>query len=275
MTRQIETQEDLVIPEFNTNKNVSVCTLASGSKGNSVYISNGSTSILIDAGFSGIEIEKRLKSKGLDPKNLDAIIVSHEHSDHIRGVGVLSRRFDIPVYINRKTEQASIDLTGNIQKKNYFNCGVSFQINSMSIHPCSTPHDAAESACFTISHENIKIGIATDMGMATAMVKQHLKGCSLLILEANHDLEMLTNGTYPWYLKQRIKSRTGHLSNVDAKNLLFDVAHNQLKHVILAHLSEENNLPEKATRVVGEAITQYNINLFSARQDRPSDIFHL
>jgi phosphoribosyl 1,2-cyclic phosphodiesterase len=265
----------LVIPEFNTNKNVSVCTLASGSKGNSVYISNGSTSILIDAGFSGIEIEKRLKSKGLDPKNLDAIIVSHEHSDHIRGVGVLSRRFDIPVYMNRKTDNASAAQTGNIQKKYYFNCGVSFQINSLSIHPFSTSHDAAESACFTISHDNIKIGIATDMGMATAMVKQHLKGCSLLILEANHDLEMLTNGTYPWHLKQRIKSRTGHLSNVDAKNLLSEVAHNQLKHVILAHLSEENNLPEKATRVVGEAITQYNINLYPARQDRPSDIFHL
>ena len=265
----------MVIPEFNVKNNLSVCTLASGSKGNSVFISNGSTSILVDAGFSGIEIEKRLKSRGLDPKKLDAILVSHEHSDHIRGVGILSRRFGIPVYINRKTEKASIAQTGDIKKKYYFNCGVSFHINNLSIHPFSTSHDAAEPACFTISHNNIKVGIATDMGIATAMVKEHLKGCSLLVLEANHDPEMLAKGPYPWHTKQRIKSRTGHLSNVDAKNLLSEIAHNKLKHVILAHLSKKNNLPEKAKRVVGEAITQYNINLYPARQDKASDIFHL
>ena len=271
----IEMQEVLGIPGFNMGKNLSVCALASGSKGNAFFISNGSTSILVDAGFSGIEIEKRLESKGLNPENLDAILVSHEHTDHIRGVGVLARRFKIPVYMNRETDKASMAQTGNIKNKYYFNCGSSFRINKLSIHPFSISHDAAAPACFTISYNDIKVGIATDMGMVTSMAKEHLKECSLLILEANHDPEMLAKGPYPWHLKQRIKGRTGHLSNFDAKKLLSEVAHDKLQHVILAHLSEKNNLPEKAINVVGEGITQYKINLYPARQDKASDLFVL
>lgn len=254
---------------------LSVCVLASGSKGNAIYISDGLTSILVDAGLSGIEIERRLKSKGLCPEDLDAILVSHEHNDHIQGVGILSRRFDLPVYINRKTIEASSSYIGNIQNIVNFDTGLPFAINNLKIHPFSISHDAEDPAGFTICLNNTKIGIATDLGIATAMVKEHLKGCALLILEANHDPDMLQNGPYPWPLKQRIKDRTGHLSNEDSKNLLHEVQHDRLKHVILAHMSETNNTPEKALNVVGQAITHSRTRITVASQDVSGDLIRI
>ncbi len=254
--------------------NLAVCMLASGSKGNAIFISDGSTSILVDAGLSGIEIERRMKSKGLCPEDLDAILVSHEHSDHIQGVGVLARRFRLPVYCNSKTIKASPQI-GNIEDVQSFECGSTFTINNLSIHPFSVSHDAEDPSGFTISQKETKIGIATDLGIGTSMVKEHLKGCSLLIIEANHDQTMLENGPYPWPVKQRIKSRIGHLSNEDSKRLLNEVKHDRLLHVILAHLSEINNTPQEAIRVVGQAINNFNIRLAVATQDRCGDVFHL
>jgi phosphoribosyl 1,2-cyclic phosphodiesterase len=169
---------------------LAVCTLASGSKGNSTYISDGTTAILIDAGLSGAEIEKRLNSRNLTAAQLDGIAVSHEHSDHIKAVGVLSRRYNLPVYINRNAGDALKQL-GKIQQLRMFDCGATFQINNLIIHPFSISHDAADPVGFTIGHNGTKIGIATDLGIATAMVKEHLKSCSLLILESNHDPDML------------------------------------------------------------------------------------
>ena len=234
---------------------LTLCMLSSGSKGNSIYISDGSTSILVDAGLSGIEIERRMKSKELFPEKLDAIVVSHEHADHIHGVGVLSRRYRIPVYISRKTFKAASPFIGEICEYNKFECGEMFTINNLSFHPFSISHDAEDTAGFTVSNSSTKIGIATDLGIATTMVKEHLKKCSVLILEANHDPDMLANGPYPWPLKQRIKSRTGHLSNEQSKALLQEIQHDGLEHVILSHLSETNNTPQKAVSVVGQAIT--------------------
>lgn len=226
----------------------------------------------MDAGLSGIEIERRLQSKGLDPNKLDAILVSHEHTDHISGVGVLARRFHLPVFMSPKTETAAALRLGKIPQKKFFENGSQFIIKTLTIHPFSTSHDAADSSGFTLNCNGIKIGIATDLGIAPMMVKEHLKGCSLLILEANHDHEMLINGPYPWDLKQRIKSRTGHLSNLEAKNLLNDIINNQLSHVILAHLSETNNHFQKAFNSVSEAITGYRTQLTVARQDKPGKI---
>ncbi|MBT3310808.1 MAG: MBL fold metallo-hydrolase [Desulfobacterales bacterium] len=253
---------------------LSVCMLSSGSKGNAVYISDGTTSILLDAGLSGIKIQKRLESRGLLPENLDAILVSHEHSDHIRGVGVLSRRFDIPVYINNKTHGASPGL-GKINRIKTFDCGRDFKINNLKIHPFSVSHDAKDPAGFTITQNGKKIGVATDLGIATHMVKEHLKDCSMLIIEANHDPVMLEEGPYPWPLKQRIKSRVGHLSNEDSKKLLMEVKHDHLSHVLLAHLSEQNNSPEKAKSVVGEALNNSPTRLSVALQDICSEVFIL
>ena len=253
---------------------LSVCILASGSKGNAIYVSDGLTSILVDAGLSGIEIQRRLKTKGLCPEDLDAIIVSHEHSDHIQSVGVLSRRFNLPVYMSHKTKEASQQL-GSICDLRYFECGTAFNINNLFLHPFSISHDAIDPAGFTVEKSGTKIGIATDLGIATLMVKEHLKECALLILEANHDPDMLINGPYPWPLKQRIKSRTGHLSNNDSATLLKELLHDRLCHVILAHLSETNNTPEKALSTVGNALNNCKARLDVATQDRCTDLLYL
>ena len=263
MTDNIASEQFQVKPDYN----LGVCILASGSKGNAVFISSGDTSLLIDAGLSGIEIERRLKSRGLDPKNLDAILVSHEHSDHIQGVGVLSRRYKLPVYINSKTRKASVSQLGNLYDSKNFECGSTFTINDLSIHPFSISHDAKDPCGFTVNQNGTKIGIATDLGIATSMVKAHLKGCTLLILEANHDEKMLINGPYPWPVKQRVKSRIGHLSNEESKALLNELQHDGLKHVMLAHLSETNNTPQKAFNEVGQALTRCEPRLYVASQN--------
>ena len=253
---------------------LAVCILASGSKGNATYISDGQTSILVDAGLSGIELERRLAVRGLAPEGLDAIIVSHEHSDHIKGVGVLSRRYHLPVYINQKTAQASPQL-GRLHELREFECGQAFNIRRLAVHPFSISHDAEDPAGFTIGNNGTTIGIATDLGVATSMVKEHLKRCALLILEANHDPKMLETGPYPWPLKQRIKSRVGHLSNPESKTLLQQLPHEQLQHVILAHLSENNNTPEKAFDEVAGALTGCEARLSVAAQHTSGPIIYL
>lgn len=243
-----------------------ICTLASGSKGNSIYVSNGETAILIDAGLSGVEIERRLQSKNIPIKSIDAIVVSHEHADHIQGVGVLSRRHDLPVYLSPQTNDAASAQLGKIRQIRHFSCGMDFSINTLTIRPFSISHDASDPAGFTIGSNGKKIGIATDLGIATTMVKEHLKDCRCIVLEANHDLRMLEQGPYPWPLKQRIKGRTGHLSNESSRELLMEVLHEQLSHVILGHLSETNNTPETALRVVTEQLTGTRLDVTVAGQ---------
>jgi len=246
---------------------VNVCILASGSRGNAIYVSRGETSILIDAGLSGIQIQRRMASRGIKPENLDAILVTHEHSDHILGAGVLSRRYHLPVYISRDTKKAAGTALGKINKVNHFSPGESFNINGMCIHPFSISHDAVDPSGFTITSGNKKIGIATDLGIATSMVKEHLKQCALLIIESNHDPEMLDKGPYPWPLKQRIKSRTGHLSNPDAAKLITEVQSSTLSHIILGHLSHENNTPEIAENTVKPVVKGTSIRVHVALQD--------
>jgi phosphoribosyl 1,2-cyclic phosphodiesterase len=255
--------------------NLAVCILASGSKGNAIFVSGGSTSILVDAGLSGIEIERRLKSRGLFPEDLDAILVSHEHTDHIQGVGVLSRRFNLPVYISRKTQKAATLQLGNVYDLEMFECGSTFKIEDLTIHPFSVSHDAEDPAGFTVSQNGTKMGIATDLGIATSIVKNHLQACVLLILEANHDVDMLNKGPYPWPLKQRIRSRTGHLSNEAAKLLLEEVQHDRLAHVTLAHLSEINNTPQKALSEVSQSTTRCNAHIDVAAQDACGELLRL
>jgi len=254
---------------------VRVCVLASGSKGNATYISNGSAAVLVDAGLSGVEIERRLASRGLNPDTLDAILVTHEHSDHIKGVGVLSRRFKLPVYLNRKTEAAASTQLGRLHDRRYFECGTAFRLNRFTFHPFSISHDAEDPAGFTVDCSGKKIGIATDLGIASHVVKAHLSACSLLILEANHDPEMLEYGPYPWPLKQRVSGRTGHLSNEASRDLLESVQHKALSHVILAHLSEVNNTPNHAFSTVIRGITRSNPKIHVACQDESGEIVEL
>jgi len=250
---------------------LTVCVLASGSKGNAIYVSDGQAAILVDAGLSGREIERRLQSRGLHAEDLCALVLSHEHADHVQGVGVLSRRYRLPVYISRKTAEAAYRL-GKVADTVYFECGEAFQIAGLDIHPISLSHDAEDPAGFTIRSNGLKLGIVTDLGVVTSMVREHLKGCHALILEANHDDDMLLNGPYPWPLKQRIRSRIGHLSNNDSSTLLSDILHDRLQHVILAHLSETNNTPEEALRSIAPALIGSQTQLHVAQQHRCGEL---
>jgi phosphoribosyl 1,2-cyclic phosphodiesterase len=253
---------------------LSVCVLASGSKGNSVYVSDGESAVLVDAGLSGKAIEGRMRERGLDPAALTAILVSHEHTDHVQGVGVLSRRYRLPVYLAPGTLGA-VPKVGRLHETHPFECGCDFSIGGLRIHPFSISHDAADPAGFTFQCNGTKIGIATDLGLATAMVRERLKACTLLVLEANHDPDMLMDGPYPWPLKQRIKGRSGHLSNQESKDLLGEIQHENLAHVVLAHLSETNNTPDAAYRTVASALTKCAPTLSVAHQDRCGELIRL
>jgi len=258
-----------------TNTHLTVCILASGSKGNAILVADNQTRILFDAGLSGIEIERRCQAKGFHPDQLDAIVVSHEHSDHIQGVGVLARRFGLPVHISKKTGQSAGTTLGKIADIRYFECGNPFTISTWTISPFSISHDAEDPAGFTILSNGMKIGIATDLGIVTNMVKERLKACQVLILEANHDPDMLINGPYPWPLKQRIQSRTGHLSNADSRELVTALKHDGLEHVVLAHLSETNNTPQKAMQEVGLALNGCSTKLHVATQEVCAEVLQI
>ena len=226
--------------------------LASGSKGNSVVVCSARTRILIDAGLSGRELGRRLARSPVGAERLDALLVSHEHQDHVRGAGVLSRRFDLPVYLSRGTRECLPQEVGEIAQTLPIESGVTITVGDIRITPFDISHDAREPLGFRIEHEGTLLGICTDLGIATQLVKTRLQGCHGLVVEANHDTDRLLNGPYPWHLKQRIRSRHGHLSNVDSLELLKNLHHEGLRAVTFAHLSEINNDP----RLVRECLLE-------------------
>jgi phosphoribosyl 1,2-cyclic phosphodiesterase len=238
-----------------------VCTLASGSSGNAVYIATEDTKLLVDAGLSGRAIVCRLEEIGVSGDELDAILVTHEHNDHVKGVGVLSRRYDLPVYATRATWEAMPAGTGVIKEENqrYITAGDGFDIGSQKIEVFGTSHDAADSVGFTFSHGCYKIGLATDTGCLNNFIRQRLSDADLLVFEANHDLQMLRDGRYPWPLKQRILSDRGHLSNTAAGHCLTALVSGKTKAVVLAHLSKENNCPELAYSTVAAILEGHGL----------------
>lgn len=258
-----------------TDDAISLCVLASGSRGNSVYLAAGEEALLIDVGLSGREIEKRIRQQSLDLRHVTAILVTHEHSDHIRGVGVLARRYNLPVYMTAPTHQAARKTIGQLPECRHFQPGTGFRVANFKVHPFALSHDAADPVGFTFAANGSRIGIATDLGIATGLVKEHLKHCDLLLVEANHDIDMLTDGPYPWHLKQRIRSRNGHLSNVAVGDLLCEIAHQNLRQIVLGHLSETNNSPQAAQRTVEEALASFSIPIHTACQDDTSPVFRL
>jgi phosphoribosyl 1,2-cyclic phosphodiesterase len=253
---------------------LSVCILGSGSRGNAIFVSDGVTSILIDAGFSAREIDRRMRQRGLDPAGLSAVLVTHEHTDHVRGIERLVRRHRLPVYLTAGTRQEATALHA-LPEIHPFACGRDFRINTLSVRPFSISHDAADPAGFTIGANGSRIGIATDLGQVTALVREHLRGCRLLIVEANHDPDMLMNGPYPWFLKQRIRSRTGHLANHETGRLLADILHPGLEQVVLAHLSETNNTPDKALAEMAALFPGTPVRFDAASQNAPSPLLSL
>ncbi len=218
--------------------------LASGSRGNAILVCSAKTRILVDAGTTCKELVARLGKTRAEAKSLDALLISHEHSDHVSAAGTLSRKFDLPVYMTKGTLENLPPNMGHCASFTVFATGRSFRIGDLTIDPFAISHDAGEPAGFIIENDGMRLGICTDLGIATNLVKVKLKGCHGLVLEANHDVNKLLDGPYPWFLKQRIKSAHGHLSNEDACNLLETVHHEQLRCVIFAHMSETNNHPD-------------------------------
>ncbi len=258
------------------NHVLSVCVLASGSKGNAIHITDGDTAILIDAGLSAKETRRRMDIRGLPYESIDAIVISHEHNDHIRGAGAISRKLKIPVYINEGTFAAGEDVIKTPHEIRWMDCGSPFSIKGLRIHPFSISHDAADPAGFVIEKNGTKIGLATDLGIANLVVREHLKQSNLLIIESNHDPAMLMeNERYPWPLKQRVKGRKGHLANEDTEALLAELVHERLYHVILAHLSEENNAPHIALSSARRVLEGFPAVLSVAMQHEPGHVIHV
>ncbi|WP_020676285.1 MBL fold metallo-hydrolase [Geopsychrobacter electrodiphilus] len=226
-----------------------VCLLASGSRGNATLIESDGCHLLIDAGLSAREIDRRLREIGLSADDLDALLVTHEHHDHVSGIGPLARRHKIPVYIVPETA-AAISRLGSIADIRYITAGQRFTHAGLEISSFSTTHDAVDPIGFTIDSREGRIGYATDLGLSTRLVVDRLEGSRILVLESNHDEQMLLDGPYPWHLKQRIQGRHGHLSNRSAAELLQRLAWDGLEAVFLAHLSEENNHPELAQQEI-------------------------
>jgi phosphoribosyl 1,2-cyclic phosphodiesterase len=254
---------------------VRICLLASGSRGNALYIESTESRILIDAGLSARELTRRLEGIGVRGEDIDALLVTHEHTDHAQGVGPMSRRFNLPVYLHHETRRALPKL-GRISDLVEFSSGDVFDLKDLRITPFPITHDAAAPVGYTIETSAGKIGVATDLGMATRLVCERLQGCRILVLESNHDEEMLRDGPYPWPLKQRIRGNHGHLSNLAAGQLLGDLVSDRLEAVFLAHLSEENNRPELALRSAREVLDQQNLcgpQLVVGTQDQPTVCF--
>ena len=252
------------------------CSLYSGSSGNCLFLQTSNTKILIDAGESAKKISSALSSIEINPTDIDAILVTHEHSDHVKGLGTFSKKYDIPVYANTKTWDAMEEQASKINEKNqkHFTIEENFEIGDLKIHPFKIPHDAANPCGFNIIHNNKKISIATDIGHMTSNIAHKLEDSSFVLLEANYDPNILKCSPYPYLLKQRIAGPNGHLANIDAGRTISFLLNSGLEAVMLGHLSKENNFPELAYKtVVDELISNnYNENALSISVAKRSDL---
>lgn len=250
--------------------------LGSGSRGNSVYVESRDTAILLDCGFSGKETAARLRSIGKDLEDLDAILVTHEHIDHVAGVGVLGRKCKIPIYANNGTFEGADKRIGKIPEKYEIETGVGFSIHDMLIKPFRISHDTQDPVGYVIESGGVRIGYCTDTGKATHLMAQRLKGCNGLILEFNHDPIMLKEGPYPLSVQQRVRSSHGHLSNKEAANFLEMIWHEDMQVLVLAHLSETNNIPKLAEIAVDDVKVDKEITkVVVARQHEATKLFKL
>jgi len=253
-----------------------VCVLASGSSGNCIYVESPTTALLIDAGLSARETLRRLTAIGREPARIQAICITHDHSDHVAGVPRLHKLHGWELYANGDTARA-VDPKQQLPWR-LFTAGSRFQIGDIELLPFSLPHDAYDPVGFVLTHGRSRLGIATDLGMATQLARHHLRGCHLLVLEANHDEVMVKNSFRPWELKRRILSRQGHLSNETAAELLVDVAGDTLQQVFLAHLSSECNNVDLALHTVRTRLTAAgfgHVHVRPTHPDRPSEFGEL
>lgn len=261
-----------------------VSILGSGSNGNAAFVATSNVRVLVDAGFSFRQITKRLRAIGEDPGDLDAVLITHEHSDHCTGLQTLVKRTGKPIYLTARTASA-IDwgelMSGEAPppRLETFEAGARLEIGDLAVDTFTIPHDAVDPVGLAFRSNGSKAALVTDLGYMTASVKHHIRGADFLLLESNHDLEMLRVGPYPWFVKQRVASRVGHLSNQAACEFLsggeFDRA---ARILLLGHLSGNNNHPEMARRDAEQALAGAGagrIKLAVADQDAPSEVFEL
>lgn len=241
---------------------VRFCSLYSGSSGNSIFVGTDRTRLLVDAGVSGVRISGALRELCVEPERIDGILITHEHSDHIKGAGIFSRKYDVPIYAREKTWCAMRRELGKLKEENikvieqeYFTVG------DIDICHYSIPHDAADPAAYTFYAEGRKISVATDLGFVSEAVHTHLTGSDVVLIESNHDVEMLKNGSYPWPLKKRILGERGHLSNDGAAELAAELALTGTRYIYLGHLSQENNEPELALRTSCGVIAEHGLRV--------------
>lgn len=258
------------------------CSLYSGSSGNSLFVETENTKLLVDAGVSSKKIEQALHDINVEPSLIDAILITHEHSDHVQGLGTFSKKFDIPVFANDKTLDNMPSQVDKISSKNIkkFNVSEKFEIGDLEINSFAIPHDAANPCGFTIKNNNKKISIATDIGHMTNDILKNLDGSNFILLESNYDPEVLKCSKYPFYLKSRIAGPTGHLSNIIAGKTISYLLNSGLNTALLGHLSKESNFPELAYQtVINELIeNDYNENsllLSIASRTEHSKIFKI
>ncbi len=258
------------------------CSLYSGSTGNSLLVKNDNTCILVDAGVSGIKIVEALNSINIDISQIQAILVTHEHTDHVKSVGTLSKKYNIPVFANKETWSAMPTESKKVplECQKTFTIDNKFNIGSLEILPFSIPHDATNPCGFNIFGSNKKISIATDIGHITPSIFANLQNSSFILLESNYDPDILQYSSYPYTLKKRISGPNGHLPNKEAGDTISKLINSGLKSVMLGHLSKENNFPELAHQTVVEELisNHYNensINLYVASRFEPSNFLEV
>lgn len=257
-----------------------LCSIASGSSGNCVYVGSDTTHLLLDVGISAKRTEAGLKELGLKMSDIDGIFITHEHADHISGLGVIARKYGVPIYGTRGTIEAvkQTHSLGEIDDDlfQYIRSDEKCTIKDVALYPIRTSHDAAEPVAYRISHDKQKVAVITDLGCYNDYTVECLRNLDVLYLEANHDIHMLQVGSYPYYLKQRILGEKGHLSNEAAGKLLSRLLHDGMRAIVLGHLSKENNLPELAYESVRVEVTMsdtpYNGNDFPLYVARRSEV---
>ena len=262
---------------------LTLCPLFSGSSGNSIYIACGNTRLLVDCGMSAARIEANLREIGVDIRDIDAMLITHEHIDHVRGLGVLCRKYGIAVYANEGTWDGILLRDSSIPLRcvRTFYTGEDFYIGGVNVHPFAIPHDAKEPVSFAFECQGLRCGVATDLGHIHDTWMNAITGCQALVLESNHDVEMVNRGPYPSHLKRRILGRNGHLNNEDCAKALLELVKNGTRCVFLSHLSADNNLPELAYNTVCRRLTDAGwdvggeIRVSVSRRDRVSDMLVL
>ncbi|MEL7499944.1 MAG: MBL fold metallo-hydrolase [Planctomycetota bacterium] len=253
-----------------------VVSLQSGSNGNCFYVESGDTALLFDAGISGRQAERRLSKHGRDIRDAEALFISHDHSDHTSGMGVFSRKFDLPVYITRRTLDAVRRYrdTGQIDRVRLFSAGDSVSFGEVTVHTVPTPHDSVDGVAFIVEDSQNRVGILTDLGHVFEGLRDVLRSLDAVVIESNYCNHMLETGPYPERLKRRIRGNGGHLSNSDAAMLIKETKSERLQWACLCHLSEENNRPERAIET-HESILGSDFPIHIASRDDVSEIFEV